>query len=331
MKGRRRTGGGVLRGVLAAAAALGGLSTVGCTTNPTTGRTHFELFGLSREQEIALGAQEGPRFAAEFGGAAPSPELQAYVARIGRAMAAKTEGDYPTLPWEFTLLNSDVINAFALPGGKVYLSRGLAARMTNEAQLAAVIGHEIGHVTARHVSERMADANMTSLIIGAGATVAGDGYGQTVSEIGQQVGGVVLLKFGRDQESEADALGMRYMTRVDPPYNPRGAYQVMEILAAASAGGRSPEILSTHPYPETRMQRINEQLRGAYASMVSDPRFSLREAEFRRDFLAKLSALPAPPAARPRAMILGPGGVMAGVDLADASSWCLHCATGGGH
>jgi len=274
----------------AVAALAFAASLAACTFNPATGRREFSM--ISRDEEIAMGVTEGPKFAAEFGGKVNNAELQSYVSRIGHALAAKTEGDYPSLPWEFTLLDSDVINAFALPGGKIYLTRGLARQMTNEAQLAAVLGHEVGHVTARHINSQMSRQGLTSLIIGVAAAASGQEYGQDVAEIGQQVGGVVLLKFGRDQESQADEFGMRYMSKLN--YDPKGALEVMQILQRAMAGGRQPELLSTHPYPETRMERIQNALGSTYKATQGNPQFSLRESEFRSGFLPKLNALPAP-------------------------------------
>lgn len=273
----------------AVAALLLAASLAACTFNPATGKREFSV--ISRDEEVAMGISEGPKFAAEFGGKVNHAELQTYVSRIGQALAAKTEGDYPSLPWEFTLLDSDVINAFALPGGKIFLTRGLARQMTNEAQLAAVLGHEVGHVTARHINSQMSRQGLTSLIIGVAAAASGQEYGQDVAEIGQQVGGVVLLKFGRDQESQADEFGMRYMSKLN--YDPKGALEVMQILQRAMAGGRQPELLSTHPYPETRMERIQQALGSTYRATQGNPQFSLREGEFRTGFLPKLNALPA--------------------------------------
>jgi predicted Zn-dependent protease len=120
---------------------------------PRDGERQF--IALSRSQEIAMGTEAQPQLTEQYGGEVADQIATGYVTEVGQAMAALTEGDYPSLPWEFTLLDSDVINAFALPGGKVFLSRGLAARMRDEAQMAGVIGHEIGHVTARHINDRV--------------------------------------------------------------------------------------------------------------------------------------------------------------------------------
>ena len=128
----------------------------GCTYNPATGRQQLLL--LSVDDAIALGAESKPAVLEQYGGAVETPQLVSYVDDVGHGLVRRTEADYPQLPWEFTVLDSDVVNAFALPGGKVFASRGLLVRLDNEAQLAGVLGHEVGHVTARHVNERISHA-----------------------------------------------------------------------------------------------------------------------------------------------------------------------------
>lgn len=275
-----------------------------CSRNSVTGES--SLLFLSKDEELQMGAEAAPQFTQQFGGAVPNAQLQAYVTRIGQKLAAGTEEDFPSFPWEFTLLNSDVINAFALPGGKVFITRGLASKMTNEAQLAGVLGHEIGHVTARHSNQRISQAQVTSGLIGAakvGVGLAGDGG--AVSTIGQygvpalEMGGnVILLKYGRKDESQADELGMRYMAKAG--YNPAAQMQVMEILAAASGTeGRQMEWLSTHPYPETRIERIKELLPKLYPDAVANPSAGLFEREYKEQFLNVLASVPSAPAAAP--------------------------------
>src|SRR5690606_33959971 len=179
------------------------------------------------------------------------------------SMVPYVEGDYATLPWEFTLLDSEIINAFALPGGKVFLTRGLASRLKSEAEMAGVLGHEIGHVTAEH-----ADKRVSNQLIFAGAlvtaSVAAGFSDDDLVKIGVPVvvgvgGQGFLLKFGSDEEYESDALGVRYMARAG--YNPEGQARVMELLAEAGGGSRQWEMLSTHPYPENRVKRAREIIR----------------------------------------------------------------------
>lgn len=287
----------------------------GCTKNATTGRSQLNL--MSRDEEIKVGTDSKPEILKEFGGEIQKPELREYVTEIGRQLATKTEADNPSLPWEFTFLDSKVVNAFALPGGKVFVSRGLVERMTNEAQLAAVLGHEIGHVTARHSTERMSQ----QLGFGIGGAVVGAVVGAVTGvsgadKVAQQASSLVVLSYSRDQESEADSLGMRYMTALN--YNPMGALQVMEILRDASKGGGSqPEWLATHPLPETRIKRVGDEINGKYGYTQKNPQYQLRAPRFKERMLAKLAAMPD-----------ADGETVAG--LGSPALWCWHCAAAAG-
>jgi predicted Zn-dependent protease len=324
-----RLAGSVARlGVLVLAAAAAVIMPGGCTTNPTTGRSQF--LTMSREEEIKLGTEAAPGLTSEFGGKVPDGRLQDYVSNIGRQLAAVTEADNPTLPWEFTLLDSGVINAFALPGGKVFVSRGLAEEMTNEAQLAAVLGHEIGHVTARHSNERYGQAIGTTIggaIIGAviGGVASGKASGAGVgAAAGATVGGVAGLAFSRDQEIEADRLGMRYMSAIN--YDPVGAIEVQQILQrAAGKGSRPPEFLSTHPSSETRIRALNERLDKYYAHTRNNPQFQKFEERFQRDFLTPLKRLPPPKQARGTGSTRDMLAHAALGALGDPVLWCAHC------
>lgn len=316
---------------------------LGCSTNEATGRRQF-LAGMDREKEIQIGEENKGPLTEEFGGAITQPALHGYVADIGRRLAAQTEGDNPGFPWEFTLLNSKVINAFALPGGKVFISRGLCEEMTNEAQLAAVLGHEIGHVTAKHSAERMGQALTTTIggaILGglAGAAIGGKDSVVIGAAGGATVGGVLALSYSRDQEIEADRLGMRYMERLG--YDPTGAIEVQEILGRAGGGGGSPEILSTHPSSATRIAELNKRLDKYYQHTRNNPQYQKFPERF-QPFLTGLRALPAPRAdavPRPRtpegarAMMFAAafhagqsGDHSAFGSLGDPVNWCWHCA-----
>jgi predicted Zn-dependent protease len=267
----------------------------GCAKNAATGRTQFNV--LSRSDEVQMGAQAAPGLIQGYGGEVPDQVLRDYVTRIGLKVAAGVEKQYKDIPWKFTLLNSDVINAFALPGGQVFMSRALMERMTNEAQLAGVLGHECGHVTAEHIDQRI--GRDTALQIGAsvGGALGGADYGQMISTVISQGGGLFSLKYGRGEESEADALGMRYMARAG--YNPKGQLQVMEILKEASKGaGGQPEWLSTHPAPETRIKEIKAALKDKYVKTQDNPAYVFDEASF-APMLERLKRLP--PAPKPSA------------------------------
>ena len=319
-------------GVLAACALAAG-TLQGCTTNEATGRRQF--LTMDRSEEIQIGEENKAPLTQEFGGAVTQADLHNYVADIGRKLAAQTESDNPSLPWEFTLLNSKVINAFALPGGKVFVSRGLIEEMPNEAQLAAVLGHEIGHVTGKHTSERMGQALGTPIgaaVIGGLAGVAIGGKEGAAAGIagGATVGQVVSLSFSRDQEIEADRLGMRYMEKLN--YDPVGAIEVQEILGRAGGGGGTPEFLSTHPASETRISELKKRYEKYYQHTKNNPQYQKFEERF-APFLASLKRLPAPTAdSGARGMMLAAamqaeGGHAEFGALGDPVLWCWHCAS----
>lgn len=261
----------------------------GCETNKTTGRSQFVM--MSWQEEISLGTQAKPEMLKEYGGEIKKAELRQYVTSIGNTLAKTTAQDDPglaNLPWEFTLLDSPVINAFALPGGKVFFSLGLAKLMTNEAQMAGVLGHEIGHVTARHSNERFSRASGASVGLGVlGAVLGGSGGGAQLGDLAGQAVQISLMSYSRDQESESDTLGMRYMVRSN--YDPIAQSQVMEILKQASGGAKQPEWLSTHPLPETRIQRCREIVQRDYAYTQNNPQYQLKTNEFKAQFLSKLA------------------------------------------
>lgn len=287
---------------LAACAALilAAVAQVGCTTNPATGARSLTL--LSWEEEKAMGAEAAPQFTAEYGGPVPDEAVQRYVDEVGRRLVAQIEPGVPSdLAWEFTLLDSSVINAFALPGGKVFISRGLAERFTSEAQLAGVLGHEIGHVTARHANQRMSKQLGFNILMGAAAVGVGLAdddsdvrkYGQFAVPALAVGGNVVMLKYGRDEESQADVLGIRYMARAG--YHPGAQREVMQILQEADgSGARPPEWLSTHPFPETRIQRLDKILAEQYPDADSNPGYTRAEQRYRTNMLDRLGRLPAP-------------------------------------
>ncbi len=286
-----------------------------CSTNPTTGRLQYNA--LTTEQEIALGSEAAPELTQEYGGEVQDAQLRGYIAQVGQRMVPYTEGDAPSLPWEFVLLDSDVINAFALPGGKVFMSRGLAERMTNEAQLASVLGHEIGHVTARHVNDRIAQTTVVQgvLTVGIGLLGTASDSGMMNAAIEQIVGAGgqgYLLKFNRDQEHEADELGVRYM--VAAGYDPMGAVQLQQLLRDASEGSRPPEILSTHPLPESRIRNLRDDIERNYPFAVNNPEYQLHEQRFQEMFLSRLATLPPAPDARSDEVVFAP-------------EWCGLCAS----
>ena len=245
----------VLRVKAAIALLMLGAVLSGCETAPGTGRTFF-TGGMSAEDEVALGAQEHQKIVPEFGGAYDAPELNAYVGSIGRLLAKTSES--PDLNFTFTILDSPIVNAFALPGGYVYITRGLLALANDEAEMAGVLAHEIGHVTARHSAERYGQT-MAANIAQVGLGIL---FGSAASDAVGTVGGLALRSFSRDQEHEADLLGIRYLTRAG--YDPGAMAGFLENLLADSrleaemAGqpGRADEfnIMQTHPRTADRVE-----------------------------------------------------------------------------
>lgn len=243
---------------------------------------------LSREQEIALGQQNAPKFSQQGGGPIPDAAVQQYVTTLGQRMLAQLPAELKRdLPWEFQTLDSAVINAFALPGGKVFVTRALMEKMDSEAALAGVIGHEIGHVVGEHIGEQMARARNMQIglnVLGAASE------SQWVGVLGGGAGKLYLLKFGRGQELEADSLGMEYMVKAG--YDPAGLLTVMNVLKKAGGGGNM-EMLSTHPDPDRRIEQARQALSTTYAHTQNNSNYRLGQEEYAQ-ILARLRALPAP-------------------------------------
>lgn len=174
----------------------------GCTVNPATGESSFTAF-MSPEDELRVGREQHPKILREFGGSYDHARANAYVDTVGQKLARVS--DLPNLRFTFTVLDSDVVNAFALPGGYIYISRGLLALANTEAELAGVLAHEIGHVTARHSAQRYSSA----VVAGLGTALLGVVAGGAVAQLGEQGAAVYLQSYSRDQEFEADILGDR--------------------------------------------------------------------------------------------------------------------------
>lgn len=263
---------------------------MGCSTNPATGEK--QLNWVSADREKALGAEAAPQFVQQYGGDIPSPAIQQYVSDLGHKLAAVSER--PDLDWEFHAVDSSVINAFALPGGKVFITRGLMQDLNNEAQLAGVLGHEVGHVTAQHIGQQMTRA-MIITGLGVGVGVAGqqtDNDWLKVLGVGTSVGGgLYMLSYGRDQETQSDELGVRYMTKLG--YNPIGQIQVMKVLKRASGGGGGGmEILSTHPLPDSRIKHLNSFIKKQYPDYDDPQKYRINRDRYQRTVLDVLKKLP---------------------------------------
>ena len=243
----------------------------GCATNPATGKR--QLMMMSEAQEIALGQQSDPQIVAAYG-LYGDPELQAYVERIGLELARTSER--PDLPWTFRVLDDPVVNAFALPGGFIYVTRGIMAYLNSEAELAGVLGHEIGHVTARHGANQVSKQQLAGFGLGVGMILAPE-LAQSYGGLAQQATQLMFLKFGRDDERQADELGFRYSVRGN--YDVREMPNVFETLrrvSEATGGGRVPAWMSTHPDPGARARTT--------AAMVAESGLDFDTLDVRRDF-----------------------------------------------
>ena len=243
----------VIAALIALVALLGYFGST--SENPVTGEK--QRVALSPAQEIALGYQSAPQMAAQMGGISKNEKARAVVRQVGERLATRSIAANSPYKFSFHVLaDARTVNAFALPGGPIFITEGLLRRLKTEAELAGVLGHEIGHVIARHSSERLAKQQLTQGLLGALVVGSGD---YTAAQLGQVVGSMINMSYGRDDELESDALGVRIMA--EGGYDPRALIRVMEVLAKASGGGsRQPEFFSTHPAPENRSARIKEEI-----------------------------------------------------------------------
>lgn len=228
--------------------------------NPVTGEKQH--VNISAEQEIALGLQAAPEMAQQYGGLHPDRQARSLVSQVGQRIISRSAASQTPYQYEFHLLaDEQTINAFALPGGQIFITAGLFRRLQTEGQLAGVLGHEVGHVVARHGAQRIAQQQLTQGLTGALVLSTYDPENpnsQQTAYIAMMVGQLVNMKYGRDDELQSDALGVRFISEAG--YDPRALIGVMEILAEAGGGARQPEFFSTHPNPENRVARINEAI-----------------------------------------------------------------------
>ncbi|NQU75827.1 MAG: M48 family metalloprotease [Planctomycetes bacterium] len=237
----------------------------GCITNPVTGR--MELTLIPTDQEIAMGQQAAPEFEKEFGGKVPDAELQAYVQAVGAKLAAVS--DRP-MPYEYTLLSSNVPNAFALPGGKIFITAGLMSRMTNERQLAAVLGHETAHVAALHNVHGIQRQMGAAVLVEIAKRAVDPKNAATAADVTKIVTNMGNLKYSRDDEYQADEVGIKYMAKAG--YNPYGMVELLTVLTTLSESepGIFGEMLQTHPVSSKRVDKATEIIKrnGNYGSFT---------------------------------------------------------------
>lgn len=230
------------------------LLAAGCAVNPVTGQQQLML--LSEQDEFRLGSQTDQAVIDQYG-VYQDDRLQNYLQGIGQSMARISHR--PSLEWQFKVMDSPVVNAFAAPGGYIYVTRGLLAAINNEAELAGVLGHEIGHVTARHSAQRYSNMMLANIGLSLGQEFMG-GYGDMLGTVLETGAGLLFLKFSRDDEREADALGVEYASRSG--YDARRMADFFITLrnqpsASGEQGARLPEFFSTHPNPANRESNVS--------------------------------------------------------------------------
>ncbi len=217
--------------------------------NDFTGKKQH--ISLSTDDEIAIGLQSAPEMAKQHGGLHPDQKSQDLVDQVGQKLVHRSVAKETVYAYDFHLLaDTQTINAFALPGGQVFITYALFTKLENEDQLAGVLGHEIGHVVGRHSAERLAKQGLTQGIL-SGVAV---GIDPNTAQGAAAIANVINLSYGRDDELESDELGVKFM--IDAGYNPTELIGVMKILKDAAGPNQTSERMSTHPDPENRIEKI---------------------------------------------------------------------------
>ncbi|MBC6990033.1 M48 family metallopeptidase [Hymenobacter sp. BT491] len=261
---------GNLRFIIGGLMALFTFLTYYCkrSVNDVTGEVQH--VDMTAQQEIALGLQAAPEMAQQYGGIHPDQQAGAAVERIGQQIVRSTKASQTPYKFQFHLLaDENTINAFALPGGQVFITAGLLKNLKTEGQVAGVLAHEIGHVVARHSAEQIAKSQLTQGLSGAAAIAAYDPNNPR-SAVGSaaalMIGKLVTLRFGREDELEADKLAVDFTPKAG--FDPRSMIQVMNILDQESKGSNPPEFLSTHPNPGNRIGHLQEEITAEFPGGV---------------------------------------------------------------
>jgi predicted Zn-dependent protease len=253
--GRRSSGGLGMRVIIAGFILISGFCTYYCSTqtNPVTHESQH--IRISPDQEVQLGLQAAPEMAAQMGGELPANDPREVEVK---SMGQKLVGALPENPYSFQfhlLADPQTVNAFALPGGQVFITEALYDKLTTEGELAGVLGHEVGHVIHRHSAEQMAHADFYNSIVTAAGVASND---SRAAALANYVAQLRSLKFSRTDELEADQWGLEVMTRAG--YDPREMLRVMDVLKALEKNGGGSEMMSTHPLAASRIDRINDYL-----------------------------------------------------------------------
>ena len=256
--------------VVAAISVIGYLSQT--QVNPVTGEK--QRVSLTAEQEIALGLQAAPEMEQQFGGEERDPRFEQTVERVGRKIVAGSDAKSSPYVGNFdfhALGDPQTVNAFALPGGQIFITRALLDRISTEGQLAGVLGHEIGHVILRHSAERIAKQQLTEGLTGAAVLATYDPSNpasRNSEQVARLIGGFINMKYGRDDELESDRYGVKFMAQAG--YDPRSMIEVMKILEEAGGGKGGSEFFQTHPNPQNRIKQIEAAIAEFFPNGVPD-------------------------------------------------------------
>ena len=262
---------------LAAFAALA-IAVYACAVNPVTGRSELALVSFSPEEEAALGAKAYGPAVQQQGGFYRDPALEEYVQSVGMRLARVSHR--PDMHYRYRVLNSSVPNAFALPGGFIVINRGLLVGLKSEAEMAAVLGHETGHVTAKHSLAGYQRALASNVLLAGVSIAAGGSTG--VMQLSGITASLINNGFSREQEREADWLGIDYMVKAG--YNPEGAVKLQEYFYSELEGGKNPMFVEglfrTHPFSKERLDNGRARVADRYPNTVRNPNYTFNETIF---------------------------------------------------
>jgi len=257
---------GIIKFIVAILLAAVSLVTYWCNTQENEFTGEKQHVDMTVDQEIALGLQAAPEMAQQYGGLHPDKQAAAAIKELGQRLVQNTEVKNSPYNFDFHLLaDEQTVNAFALPGGQVFITAGLLNRLTSEAQVAGVLGHEIGHVVARHSAEQLAKAKLTQGLTGAAAIATYDPQNpstQSGAIVAAMIGRLMNMRYGREDELESDRLAVRLTGAAG--YDPRAMIEVMKILEEAGGGAGGPEFLQTHPNPGNRIAEIERAIQEEY-------------------------------------------------------------------
>jgi predicted Zn-dependent protease len=246
----------MLKKILITVLALLSWLIAGCAVNPLTGDKEFML--LSEKQDIEIGSKYAPEIEKWLGGRIENDQIQQYIDSVGQKIAYVSHRQY--IEYHFTALEHESINALALPGGYIFITRGLLEKLKTEAQLASILGHEVAHVVSRDTANMISKEIGTTILLAA-VIITGQAPGEVINaaQVAQQI---LSLHYSRDDEHQADIHGMRYMFRAG--YNPQGMVETMEIFQN-QPGEKPPEFFSTHPSPKNRVNYLKRTIKNKYS------------------------------------------------------------------